>query len=114
MPTPHEPHTNPTRTPRAHHAHTTRLSLNPSSLTPCATPPPTPPPLFASSHLLLESAKCLHGRPEPLKGSYYVNLFTHYRPKNNPEWYREKVRVATQQHRSINHHTRYLFSFQCW
>lgn len=26
-----------------------------------------------------ESARCLHGRMMPLNGSYYVNLFTHYR-----------------------------------
>lgn len=26
-----------------------------------------------------ESAKCLHGRTEPLQGGYYVNLFAHYR-----------------------------------
>lgn len=36
-----------------------------------------------------ESAKCLHGRNRPLTGpdSYYVNLFTHYRPLKDPQWY---------------------------
>jgi len=36
-----------------------------------------------------ESAKCLHGRNKPLKGegSYYVNLFTHYRPTGDPQWF---------------------------
>eukprot|EP01038_Epipyxis_sp_PR26KG_P012979 gene12979-17404_t len=34
-----------------------------------------------------ESARCLHGRMQPLKGSYYVNLFAHYRPIGDPEWY---------------------------
>ena len=36
-----------------------------------------------------ESAKCLHGRMRPLEGagSYYVNLFAHYRPIDDPEWY---------------------------
>lgn len=36
-----------------------------------------------------ESAKCLHGRNKPLKGegSYYVNLFTHYRPVGDPKWF---------------------------
>jgi hypothetical protein len=36
-----------------------------------------------------ESAKCLHSRNKPLKGSsaYYVNLFTHYRPVGDPQWY---------------------------
>jgi hypothetical protein len=35
-----------------------------------------------------ESARCLHGRMRPLtgKGSYYVNLFAHYRPDGDPEW----------------------------
>ena len=61
-------------------------------------PTSQPHPLRAARLLFIESAKCLHGRPEPLKGSYYVNLFTHYRPKGNPEWFREKVRGATQQH----------------
>jgi len=36
-----------------------------------------------------ESARCLHGRNKPLKGegSYYVNLFTHYRPVGDPKWF---------------------------
>ena len=36
-----------------------------------------------------ESAKCLHGRNRPLMGenAYYVNLFTHYRPVGDPEWF---------------------------
>jgi len=36
-----------------------------------------------------ESAKCLHARNKPLTGdsSWYVNLFTHYRPIGDPEWY---------------------------
>ncbi|KAH8047327.1 hypothetical protein JL722_13139 [Aureococcus anophagefferens] len=37
-----------------------------------------------------ESAKCLHGRPEPFRGEGYVNLFAHYRPKGRPEWYHEQ------------------------
>lgn len=37
-----------------------------------------------------ESARCLHGRMKPLNGSYYVNLFSHYRPLGgNDEWYLE-------------------------
>ena len=35
----------------------------------------------------LESAKCLHGRNTPLEGGAYINLFTHYRPAGDPEWY---------------------------
>eukprot|EP01041_Mallomonas_annulata_P011603 gene11603-24296_t len=34
-----------------------------------------------------ESAACLHGRATPLDGDYYVNLFTHYRPVGDPEWF---------------------------
>lgn len=36
-----------------------------------------------------ESAKCLHGRNRPMMGpnAYYVNMFTHYRPVNDPEWF---------------------------
>jgi hypothetical protein len=38
-----------------------------------------------------ESAKCLHARNRPMKGrnAYYVNLFTHYRPVNDPEWFQK-------------------------
>jgi len=34
-----------------------------------------------------ESAKCLHGRMKPLRGAFYVNLFAHYRPIGDPEWF---------------------------
>ena len=34
-----------------------------------------------------ESARVLHGRMKPLKGAYYVNLFAHYRPLGDPNWY---------------------------
>jgi hypothetical protein len=36
-----------------------------------------------------ESAKCLHARTRPLvgNGSYYVNLFAHYRPEGDPSWH---------------------------
>jgi len=38
-----------------------------------------------------ESAKCLHARNRPLMGdnAYYVNLFTHYRPTSDPNWYQK-------------------------
>lgn len=40
-----------------------------------------------------ESARCLHGRMQPLEGKYYANLFAHYRPVENgvadPMWYRQ-------------------------
>jgi len=36
-----------------------------------------------------ESAKCLHGRNRPMAGpnAYYVNLFTHYRPIGDDDWF---------------------------
>lgn len=34
-----------------------------------------------------ESAKALHGRNAPLAGGYYANVFTHYRPIGDPQWY---------------------------
>ena len=34
-----------------------------------------------------ESARCLHGRMQPLQGAYYVNLFAHYRPVGDPKWF---------------------------
>jgi hypothetical protein len=37
-----------------------------------------------------ESAKCLHGRNRPLPSGEYVNLFAHYRPKGDPQWYEKE------------------------
>lgn len=34
--------------------------------------------------LLYESARCMHGRPVPLQGDQYTNVFTHYRPVGKP------------------------------
>lgn len=34
-----------------------------------------------------ESAKALHGRNTPLQGGNYINLFTHYRPTDDPDWF---------------------------
>jgi hypothetical protein len=34
-----------------------------------------------------ESASCLHGRNRPLKDAYYVNVFSHYRPIGDPNWF---------------------------
>jgi hypothetical protein len=36
-----------------------------------------------------ESAKSLHGRNTPLSGGYYANIFTHYRPIDDPSWYQK-------------------------
>jgi hypothetical protein len=37
-----------------------------------------------------ESARCLHGRMNPLQGNSYVNLFAHYRPIDDPNWYKKE------------------------
>lgn len=46
-----------------------------------------------------ESAKCLHARNRPMKGpnAYYVNLFTHYRPVGDPEWFHKPNPEGTPQ-----------------
>ena len=37
--------------------------------------------LFPGEVLFYESATLLHGRPEPLQGEYFSNIFCHYMPK---------------------------------
>lgn len=34
--------------------------------------------------LFYESAKCMHGRPSPLKGRYYSSIFIHFLPADWP------------------------------
>ena len=36
-----------------------------------------------------ESARCLHGRTKLFQGEYFVNFFAHYRPKGDPDWFRD-------------------------
>lgn len=36
-----------------------------------------------------ESARCLHARMQPLRSGAYANLFVHYRPKDDPNWFRK-------------------------
>ena len=36
-----------------------------------------------------ESARCLHGRTKLFQGDYFVNFFAHYRPKGDPDWFRD-------------------------
>ena len=36
--------------------------------------------------LFYESAKCLHGRMKPFRGSYYGSLFLHYAPVDKDIW----------------------------
>jgi len=40
-----------------------------------------------SCRCITESAKALHGRNTPLQSGNYINLFTHYRPLDDPDWY---------------------------
>jgi hypothetical protein len=42
------------------------------------------------SNMIAESAKALHGRNTPLISGNYINLFTHYRPTGDPEWYKKE------------------------
>jgi hypothetical protein len=44
-----------------------------------------------------ESAKALHGRNTPLQSGKYVNLFTHYRPLDDPDWFRRENPEGTPQ-----------------
>ena len=43
--------------------------------------------MAAGDIVYYESAKALHGRNTPLSGGYYANIFTHYRPTGDPNWY---------------------------
>ena len=38
-----------------------------------------------------ESARAIHGRPQPLQGEYYDNLFIHYSPVG--DWYTSPYEV---------------------
>eukprot|EP00604_Paraphysomonas_vestita_P002034 CAMPEP_0174819862 /NCGR_PEP_ID=MMETSP1107-20130205/3321_1 /TAXON_ID=36770 /ORGANISM="Paraphysomonas vestita, Strain GFlagA" /LENGTH=327 /DNA_ID=CAMNT_0016034109 /DNA_START=358 /DNA_END=1341 /DNA_ORIENTATION=+ len=44
-------------------------------------------PMEPGDIVYYESARCLHGRMKPLNGRSYSNLFAHYRPIGDPEWY---------------------------
>ena len=35
--------------------------------------------------VLYESARCQHGRPEPFRGEFFANAFTHFRPAEWPD-----------------------------
>lgn len=51
-----------------------------------------------------ESARCLHGRMQPLEGEYYVNLFAHYRPVGDPQWYlKENPPGTPEQVKNLGH-----------
>ena len=45
--------------------------------------------------LWYESARLLHGRPDPLDGYYFDNLFIHYKPTNL--WYSQQAEVTVLQ-----------------
>jgi hypothetical protein len=44
-----------------------------------------------------ESAKCLHGRNRPMMGknAYYVNMFTHYKPIQEGQWWNDENPAGT-------------------
>ena len=42
--------------------------------------------LQAGDMLFYESAKCLHGRMQALKGHYYGSIFLHYKPIERSLW----------------------------
>jgi hypothetical protein len=44
-------------------------------------------PMEPGDIIYYESARCVHGRMRPLQGSSYVNIFSHYRPQGDPQWY---------------------------
>mmetsp|Transcript_37886 Transcript_37886/g.110979 ORF Transcript_37886/g.110979 Transcript_37886/m.110979 type:complete len:116 (-) Transcript_37886:63-410(-) len=50
--------------------------------------------------IFYESARCLHGRPEPLRGhgAYYVNMFMHFRPRGQPGWWHEEGAASAAAH----------------
>lgn len=58
-----------------HHTHPYHMGL----LTSCV---PTAPVCVLQPQDLVfyESATCLHGRPKPMRGGYFANVFTHFCP----------------------------------
>jgi hypothetical protein len=50
-------------------------------------------PMEEGDIVYYESARSLHGRMKPLQGAYYVNLFSHYRPIGDPDWFRKENRA---------------------
>jgi hypothetical protein len=40
--------------------------------------------------LYYESARCIHGRMRPFRGDSFVNIFSHYRPVDDPYWYKKE------------------------
>ena len=47
--------------------------------------------------LWYESARAVHGRPQPLNGHYYDNIFIHFKPAGN--WYKTPFQVNN--HKSL-------------
>ena len=46
-----------------------------------------------------ESARAMHGRPRPLNGSYFDNLFIHYKPAG--QWYNSPFYVGDNKNLKI-------------
>ncbi len=54
-------------------------------------------PMESGDLVFYESAKCMHGRPVPLDGEYYVNLFAHTRPADGyfkGDWWSKKWSIT--------------------
>jgi len=49
--------------------------------------------LHTGEAMLYESARCMHGRPRPLNGENYTNVFFHYRPKGDGRWWDEDLEL---------------------
>ena len=39
--------------------------------------------------LFYESARCLHGRAKPFEGRTFTNMFAHFSPKGEPNWFHQ-------------------------
>ena len=52
-------------------------------------------PMEEGDIVYYESARCLHGRMKALQGKAYVNLFAHYRPVADPQWFTRSNPVGT-------------------
>jgi hypothetical protein len=50
-----------------------------------------------------ESARCLHARTQPLASGSYANLFVHYRPTGDPDWFKAQHQGAPPQVNAQHH-----------
>jgi len=52
--------------------------------------------VFVTSNLKYESHSVLHGRPFPLKGRFYANLFIHFEPTGHSLRHEEKMNASAE------------------